>query len=78
MTVKQVWEYGKDRGFDWYSQITSVVEYQNDTDSMFVYSATARLGKMLQKIGKTEPIINEIAKSRLRDEIYKYGSNHRL
>lgn len=60
MTVKQVWEYGKDRGFDWYSPITSVVEYQNDTDSMFVYSATAGLGKMLQKIGKTEPIINEI------------------
>ncbi|WP_260602036.1 aryl-sulfate sulfotransferase [Campylobacter fetus] len=60
MTVKQVWEYGKDRGFDWYSPITSVVEYQKDKDSMFVYSATAGLGKMIQKIGKTEPIINEI------------------
>ncbi len=27
MTVKQTWEFGKDRGFDWYSAVTSNVEY---------------------------------------------------
>ena len=61
MTVQQVWEYGKDRGFDWYSPITSVVEYQPERDSMFIYSATAGLGKQLNKMGAQEPILNEIA-----------------
>lgn len=60
MTVKQVWQYGKDRGFDWYSPITSVVEYDKGKNSMFIYSATAGLGKFLQGTGKTEPILNEI------------------
>ena len=27
MTIEQVWEYGKERGFEWYSPITSVTEY---------------------------------------------------
>jgi len=44
MTVQQVWEFGKERGFTWYSPITSVVQYQPQTDSMMVYSATAGLG----------------------------------
>ena len=60
MTVKQIWEYGKDRGFDWYSPITSVVEYQPDRNTMFIYSATAGLGKFLIGEGQTEPILNEI------------------
>lgn len=60
MTVEQVWEYGKDRGFDWYSPITSVVEYQPARDTMFIYSATAGLGKFLIGEGDTEPILNEI------------------
>ena len=41
MTIEQVWEYGKERGFEWYSPITSVTEYQADKNSVFVYSATA-------------------------------------
>lgn len=41
MTVEQVWSYGKDRGFEWYSPITSIVEYQKDKDSVFVYSANS-------------------------------------
>ena len=32
MTVEQVWSYGKDRGFEWYSPITSIVEYQKDKE----------------------------------------------
>lgn len=44
MTVKQVWEFGKERGFEWFSPITSVTEYIPATDSMMVYSATAGLG----------------------------------
>jgi len=44
MTVKQVWEFGKERGFEWFSPITSVTEYIPETDSMMIYSATAGLG----------------------------------
>ncbi len=36
-----MWEYGKERGFDWYSAITSVTEYRPETKTMFMYSATA-------------------------------------
>ncbi|MDR2173182.1 MAG: aryl-sulfate sulfotransferase [Burkholderiales bacterium] len=41
MTVQQVWEYGKERGNNWYSPVTSLTEYHTDKDSIFVYSATA-------------------------------------
>ena len=41
MTVQQVWEYGKERGHDWYSPVTSIVKYMPDHDSLVVYSATA-------------------------------------
>ncbi len=40
MTVEQVWEYGKERGHDWYSPITSLTRYEADKDSIVVYSAT--------------------------------------
>ncbi|MDV2059197.1 aryl-sulfate sulfotransferase [Salmonella enterica] len=40
-TVQQIWQYGKERGNEWFSPVTSITEYQNDKDSVFVYSATA-------------------------------------
>jgi arylsulfate sulfotransferase len=40
-TVQQVWEYGKERGHDWFSPVTSLCEYNADKDSVLVYSATA-------------------------------------
>lgn len=43
MTVEQVWDYGQERGWEWYSPVTSIVEYQEDHDSMMVYSASAML-----------------------------------
>lgn len=33
-TVQQIWEYGKERSYDFYSPITSVIEYQKDRDTM--------------------------------------------
>ena len=39
-TVQQVWEYGKDRGFELYSAVTSSVEYQKDKNSLLVYWAS--------------------------------------
>ena len=41
MTVEQIWEYGKERGHEWYSPVTSLIEYMPDKKSVFVYSATA-------------------------------------
>ena len=40
-TVEQVWEYGKERGHELFSAVTSLVEYQADHDSVVMYSATA-------------------------------------
>lgn len=43
MTVQQTWEYGKDRGYEWYSPITSITEWQPDHKTMFMASASAGL-----------------------------------
>ncbi|MGS0724781.1 aryl-sulfate sulfotransferase [Shewanella sp. 0m-11] len=43
MTVQQTWEYGKDRGYEWYSPITSITEFQPDHNTMFMASASAGL-----------------------------------
>ena len=59
MTIQQVWEYGKERGFEWYSPITSVTEYQADKNSVFVYSATASLNMKQFKSVSPNPVINE-------------------
>jgi arylsulfate sulfotransferase len=67
MTVEQTWEYGKERGNNWYSPVTSITEYQLDKDSVFVYSATAG-GKFNFKAGAwlsaPSPFLNE----------FKYGA----
>ena len=31
-TIEQVWEYGKERGFPWYSPVTSLTKYCADKD----------------------------------------------
>lgn len=65
MTVEQVWEYGKERGFAWYSPVTSLTRYEDDKDSIMVYSATAGMGrrpselKPGEKAGIASPVINE-------------------
>lgn len=41
MTVQQIWEYGKERGNDWYSPVTSLVKYDAKKNSVLVFSATA-------------------------------------
>ena len=68
MTVEQVWEYGKERGHEWYSPVTSLAEYYEDKDSIFTYSATAG-AKFNFKTGAMEsapnPYINE----------FKWGAN---
>ncbi len=43
-TVQQLWEYGKDRGFDWFSMVTSNVNYDKETKSF--HTATLNVGLM--------------------------------
>ncbi len=65
MTVEQLWEYGKERGFPWYSPITSLTKYYADKNSIMVYSATAGMGKPPYQLKPGEkpsvitPFINE-------------------
>ena len=64
-TIEQVWEYGKERGFPWYSPVTSLTKYCADKDSIMVYSATAGMGrrpselKPGEKAGSASPFIEE-------------------
>ncbi|MBY6187999.1 aryl-sulfate sulfotransferase [Marinobacter hydrocarbonoclasticus] len=55
-TVQQLWEYGKERGYDWFSPITSNAEYRSDRDTMFVFGGSIHLFDGSNIIGK----INEI------------------
>ncbi len=61
-TVEQLWEYGKERGHEWFSPVTSLTEYQADKNSVFVYSATAGANYNLKKGGydsQPNPFLNE-------------------
>ena len=52
-TVEQIWEYGKEQGHDWFSPVTSLVEYMPDKDSVVVYAATAGANYDLKTDGLT-------------------------
>ncbi len=59
MTVEQLWEYGKERGFAWYSPVTSLTKYCADKDSVMVYSATAGMGAKYSASAVPSPFIDE-------------------
>lgn len=62
MTVEQIWEYGKEKGYDWYSSVTSLVEYQRDKNSIFAYYATAGMQFDISTgspTGTPNPVITE-------------------
>ncbi|EAK0446581.1 aryl-sulfate sulfotransferase, partial [Campylobacter lari] len=61
-TVEQIWEYGKQRGNEWFSPVTSLTEYHKDKNSIVVYSATAGMAFDLNKgvaLGEPRPEIDE-------------------
>ncbi|MFT7005440.1 MAG: arylsulfate sulfotransferase [Sulfurimonas sp.] len=45
MTVQQLWEYGKDRGFGWFSMVTGNVNYDADTKSFHTATLNVNLMK---------------------------------
>ncbi|USD37995.1 aryl-sulfate sulfotransferase [Ferrimonas sp. SCSIO 43195] len=56
-TVEQTWSYGKDRGYEWYSPITSNVEYRKDHNTIFGFGGSINLYSPGERtVGK----INEI------------------
>ena len=52
-TVEQIWEYGKEKGHEWFSPVTSLVEYMPDKDSIIAYAATAGANYDLKTGGLT-------------------------
>ena len=52
-TVEQIWEYGKEKGHEWFSPVTSLVEYMPDKDSIITYAATAGANYDLKTGGLT-------------------------
>lgn len=65
MTVQQIWEFGRERGYEWYSPITSITEYKPDRNTIFVYSATAGL---YDESGLIHPFLHE----------FKYGTTETM
>ena len=52
MTVEQVYAVGQDKGYDYYSPVTGLAQYNPDKDSFIVYYSTAGMGETLS--GKTQ------------------------
>lgn len=82
MTVMQSWEYGKERGFEWYSPITSITQYRPETNTMFVYSATAamqppkNLTSVLNEIKDgTQDVMLELQIDANRPNLFGYRAN---
>ncbi len=65
-TVEQLWEYGKEKGHDWYSPVTSLTQYEADKNSIMVYSATPQMELVAGKaVGAPSPYLQE----------FKWGEN---
>ncbi|GAA4880552.1 aryl-sulfate sulfotransferase [Ferrimonas pelagia] len=68
MTVEQLWEYGKERGWEWYSPVTSNAEYRADRDTMFGFGgsidmfdpSTPTIGRINEIDYKTKEVMVEI------------------
>ena len=59
-TVEQLWEYGKEKGHDWYSPVTSLTQYEADKNSIMVYSATPQMELVAGKaVGAPSPYLQE-------------------
>ncbi|WP_298444248.1 aryl-sulfate sulfotransferase [uncultured Ferrimonas sp.] len=51
MTVEQTWQYGKERGYNWYSVVTSNMRYRSDKDTMELFSANINMGTKGKRSG---------------------------
>lgn len=56
MTVEQTWQFGKERGWDWYSAVTSNVKYDPEKGTYWMLSGNVHL----LSGDRTQGIINEV------------------
>lgn len=56
LTVQQTWQFGKERGWDWYSAVTSNVKYDPEKKTYFMLSGNVHL----LSPERTKGIINEV------------------
>lgn len=56
MTVQQTWQFGKDRGWDWYSPVTSNVKYDPEKGTYWMLSGNVHL----LSPERTKGVINEV------------------
>ncbi len=73
MTVQQIWEYGKERGYEWYSPITSNVELIVDDGKPYMYGFGGSAGLFNPK----EPTkgIHNIIDYKTKDVLLEVVSN---
>lgn len=60
MTIEQVWEYGKEKGHEYFSPVTGLCEYAEDKDSVVGYFSTAGM-RVSHGKAMPSPFITEFA-----------------
>lgn len=68
MTVEQLWEVGKDLGYDYFSPVTGITKYMDDKDTMLVFWSTAGMGASPEKAGKLGRLHPRICEYRWGDK----------
>ena len=68
MTVEQIWEVGKDLGYDYFSPVTGITKYMDDKDTMLVFWSTAGMGASPEKAGKLGRLHPRICEYRWGDK----------
>ena len=68
MTVEQIWEVGKDLGYDYFSPVSGITKYMDDKDTMLVFWSTAGMGASPEKAGKLGRLHPRICEYRWGDK----------
>ena len=68
MTVEQIWEVGKDLGYDYFSPVTGITKYMDEKDTMLVFWSTAGMGASPEKAGKLGRLHPRICEYRWGDK----------
>ncbi len=69
MTVQQLWEYGKERGYDWYSPITSNVELITNDGKPYMYGFNGSVNLFAD--GKQVKGIHNIIDYKTKDVLFE-------
>lgn len=71
MTVQQTWEYGKDRGYESFSPITSNASYEADKDTMFgFYGSVGLFDQTKGTIGRLQEVDYKTKEVKVEIDVY--------